>query len=518
MFGTTSTRRKSNVSRTSTIDTQLSRGSFDDRRGRSVSPLEGLPEGGARGLGIPLAAQGQSELDLNERLDLARKNSRTMAAMSPVNGRLGAKSVSELRSQVEVQSVEIDRTSSKLGAKSVADLRLVDSVMSEAEQDVRKACKSSRAGFAIRKVLRLVRSGSPTPLSPTAPLRVRNKTPSPTRALYPDKTPRALPDPIAIPPNPYTDRSAGAKLPHHTPSLDGVLASSLPVPPSLNRGLPVSDPIALSPIQHSTSVVDAALAVHASPLLASPRQLPNAPIQPTTYGPTAPLSPRPHGPRSPVPKSIGTLNGIGSARTKLRVVSGNGRRVSVGRETIPLKGMEESESQTNPTAPMLSKRQHSEDQITPRKRSPTRSPLQPRLDDQEANTADPSKALSGSLKRNQRRTSGHNTPRKASGGRRVSAGTLSITSQHTGTSVGDGSLAVVDHPSTVAAVEASKKKVADSRAAVKRLKADIQVLRKQLGGEVARTPSTYSNGSLPRSPHRRNIHVSCLLYHVLVRS
>lgn len=107
--------------------------------------MDGLPEEGAKGLAAPLlgvkaADLGQSELDLNERLNLARKNSRTMAAMSPPNSRLGAKSVSELRSQVETRSELVEKRDSKLAAKSIAELRRHDTAMdSEAEAAVRQA-------------------------------------------------------------------------------------------------------------------------------------------------------------------------------------------------------------------------------------------------------------------------------------------------------------------------------------------------------------------------------------------
>lgn len=344
---------------------------------------------------------------------------------------------------------------------------------------------------------------------------MRNKTPSPTRVLEQNNRSKPLPEPIAISSNPRASLEGMPASSHrHTASLDGIVASSLPRPPTITSAPPSLDPIALSPIQQMTSIVDAALAVHMSPVPTSPRQLPNPPTQQSSSGITAPLSPRPHGPRSPVPKAVTTLNTLGSARTRLRIVSGNGRRVSVDRETVPLKGADENDLPKDlvdiATPMMISKRQHSEDQLTPRKRSPTRSPLQPRLDDQESRPSDAARGPSNGLKKTQsRRTSGHNTPRKISGGRRASAGTLSVASQHTGTSVSEPPTPVIDHPSTIAAVESSKRRLTDSRAAMKRLKADVQSMRKQLGGE-ARTPSTYSQGSLPRSPHRRTLNVSII--------
>jgi hypothetical protein len=79
---------------------------------------------------------GQSEVDLNDRLDLARKNSKTIAAFSPPTaaGRLAAKSVTELRTRVEV---------SVLHARSVGDLkeRVEEEGIAEAEQALQVACE-----------------------------------------------------------------------------------------------------------------------------------------------------------------------------------------------------------------------------------------------------------------------------------------------------------------------------------------------------------------------------------------
>ena len=50
----------------------------------------------------------------------------------------------------------------------------------------------------------------------------------------------------------------------------------------------------------------------------------------------------------------------------------------------------------------------------------------------------------------------------------------------------------------------------ESRAMVKRLKSDIQNLRKQLSKDAVSKSGAWAdrNGSLPRSPQRRDIHVS----------
>ena len=119
MFGGSSTKKsKSVLSRTSTMETS-SRLSVDEcvtssqeaskhLSCHSSSPSEpglrdelvaGMPyeNDGGRGMG-------QSEVDLNERLTLARKNSKSMAALVPKPSgarRLGSRSVAELRSQVE---------------------------------------------------------------------------------------------------------------------------------------------------------------------------------------------------------------------------------------------------------------------------------------------------------------------------------------------------------------------------------------------------------------------------------
>jgi hypothetical protein len=362
--------------------------------------------------------------------------------------------------------------------------------------------------------LMTVRTASPTPMppvSPTAPLRIRNKTPSPTRGLS-QGTPKDLPQPIVIPPNPHTIRSIDVVIDsQNTPKMAERLASDMP---ALRTEAPVMsgiDSATLSPIAQIKSTIDAAMPVEGN-AVSSPRHLPTPPLAVSADGyAVAPLSPRPQGPRGPVARAQTLGTNIGSARTKLRVVSGNGRRVSTGRETIPLKGGEENEAapQDTPTI-LLSKRQHSEDAFSPRKRSPTRSPLALRADDQEVRVAEPLRIPSGGARKPQsRRTSGHNTPRKGSiNHRRVSAGTASLISQNTGTSVTE--VGATEHRNAMSAIDSTRRNIDESRASVKRLKAEVQGLRKQLvsGVENARPSSTYSNSSLPRSPHRRNINVS----------
>ena len=132
MFGTSSTRKtKSVLSRTSTMET-TSRLSIEEcttssqegskRLSRqSSSPSEpemrdelivGAPyeTAGSRGME-------QSEVDLNERLNLARKNSKSMAALVPKPSgarRLGSRSVAELRSQVEERRMKAEEGESIL--------------------------------------------------------------------------------------------------------------------------------------------------------------------------------------------------------------------------------------------------------------------------------------------------------------------------------------------------------------------------------------------------------------------
>lgn len=96
-----------------------------------------------------------------------------------------------------------------------------------------------------------------------------------------------------------------------------------------------------------------------SPRLRGPR-----PLQPT--GESLPTEAHP-SPRTPVNPRYPPL-GAGHA---LRVVSGGGRRISPNRTAIPLR------DGTSPRR-VSNKRQHSDDLLQPRKRSDSRSPLQPR--------------------------------------------------------------------------------------------------------------------------------------------
>jgi hypothetical protein len=360
-----------------------------------------------------------------------------------------------------------------------------------------------------------VRSGSPTPLSPTAPLQVRNRSPSPAKALSASATPRPLPHTNQIPSNPRTNGENEAMSPYsHSPSVEQVLSTSIPslLPKQLPR---LPDARAMSPVQQVISSVDAILADSTSDVFTSPHSVASSSTRSSAFLTTAPLSPRLHGPRGPVPRQQPSPKpAIGAAHTKLRIVSGNGRRVSIGRETVPLKGGSDAgtpDPESTPTI-FLSKRQHSEDHLSPRKRSPTRSPLGPR-DEQVSTVPEPLRVPSDSLKKpSSARLSGHTTPRKNSGQyRRVSASTVSLVSQNTGTSAAESIVTPTQvgmgHQTALSAVDSAKRRIAEGRSGVKRLKIEIHSLRKQLNADVAR-PASYSQSSLPRSPHRRNINVS----------
>ncbi|KAK4685638.1 hypothetical protein P7C73_g4506, partial [Tremellales sp. Uapishka_1] len=459
MIGTTSSKRtKSTVSRSSTIETnrysvEMKSSSSHETNKRlsreSTSPSVNMSEeeedlvAGSPYKTASAGNMGQSEVDLNARLNLARKNSKSVTqVLSPVKspGRLGVSSIAEMRARVEER----------------AD-------MNAAEASLRAA---------------LVSGGSP--LTPTAPLRIRNKSPSPTRAFgsLSQETPR-----------PPVMELISPKTTVPTP-----LSSTAPLH---IRRIPTLGQSILSPKTDAAEIY-----------MTSPRQLPSPPPRP----PSAPLSPRPQGPRGPAPRSQIPALSLGSNHTRLRIVSGGRRRVSVGRETIPLKGGE-NESPTahsgTPTIVIATKRQHSSDQLSPRKRSPSRSPLQPRDGtDPSQIMPDPLKVPSLSKKPTHRRTSGQATPRKISGPltpRRASQST--IESNHSADIVDN--ILLTEHAHIIAATEATKRKIAESRTAAKRLKSEVHNLRKHVGRESSgkdRAARLERAPSLPRSPQSRNIY------------
>jgi hypothetical protein len=83
-----------------------------------------------------------------------------------------------------------------------------------------------------------------------------------------------------------------------------------------------------------------------------------------------------HLPNPPTMSHSTPTSNLGSSHTRLRVVSGRGRRVSANRETAPLKeNMEDAEPRTSPLG---YKRMHSTEDMAPRKRSYDRVPLRSR--------------------------------------------------------------------------------------------------------------------------------------------
>ncbi|EIW66895.1 hypothetical protein M231_05581 [Tremella mesenterica] len=419
-FGTNSTRRTKSSSTSRSSD----RSSFS----RRVAGNDDVVSNGPYQLHT-----NPSEVDLEARLNLARNNSRSMATLADP-GVMATREAAKKRISVEgrqwtgeLENAEPLLTTSPMEAERGRPLERDTSPLSvEPTSDtagpastgfvelLRQQIEAREAETRAGLVRTLDRTGSPEPLPVTAPLRIRNKTPSPTRPL-------------------------------RTPAGD----------------------------------------VFTSPRLASPPAAAHRPLSPLA----GPRSPPPRGPRTPNPlrsnaagsstqphpKILPMLDpvrtpGLGSGHTKLRVVSGNGRRVSPGRETMPLK--DETPLATVPVH-AVPKRQHSEDQLQPRKRSPPRTPL--------------------ASKENSPRVGVLNSHRRSSGPR--SAGPLTTPRLISGSTVASET----EYMDTSAAIEAARQRVAESHAVVKRLKADVQSLRKITNGRMDRTPS------LPRSPHRRDI-------------
>lgn len=399
MFSTVASKRSKALSRSTTgTSSRLSTSSDEKRLSRmSFSPESSGDEKTPVRTGSPYkpsTMNGQSEVDLNERLNLARRNSKSMAALSP-------------------------RSSKRVAQRSMGELR-----NRGASHDVMDSIEDQLFGGAPPIGDPLVH-----PIYPrTAPLQVRNKSPSPTKAM-------------AI----------------HTPELPMIPITS---PLNLRDGLARSyTPTPTSP----------------SPL--SPRG-----TRGTLIGPRSPgLGSRaglPQGPRSPGPRPIPIAQptAIGSAHTRLRVVSGNGRRVSVGRETIPLKGgspdpPRASSALDHSTPIMLAKRQHSEDHLTPRKRSPTRSPLEPRISEP-GQVAEPLRIPSAGKKSprkspiglgsapGSRRSSGARTPRHLTPRKVSTASIVSTATVTSNTTVVPGmNVLPKDHADVGSAIDAATRKV-----------------------------------------------------------
>lgn len=149
---------------------------------------------------------------------------------------------------------------------------------------------------------------------------------------------------------------------------------------------------------------------------------------------TGPLS-------SSVPITPAKYPGLGSSHTRLRLVSGGGRKVSPGRETVPLRG------DVSPQPRRVSaKRQHSEDYLQqPRKRSDSRSPLHP-VDIGQVVDHSPVPTLGLSIKRG--------TPTKLSNGI-----TTPVRGNSLRSSISEKERVEYTHSDAVSAIEAARQKV-----------------------------------------------------------
>ncbi|ORX38894.1 hypothetical protein BD324DRAFT_296964 [Kockovaella imperatae] len=486
-FGTSSSRRsKSVMSRSSTQSSGAHRHtqSLGSALGSDGLPLKRTPSSQSQTsqsrLGAPYGSNdpslGQSEIDLNERLNLARKNSKSMAALSPKPSlRLAAKSVGELRHRHD-QTQDLKRRHSSNLDRAI-----------EAESALREAIRSGSPSPLSPS------SGPQTPLSPTAPLRTR-KTPSPSRALSED-TPK---------PKRVVDG-----LFESTPTLDAIIAATVMSPQASGQGTSGHIRSAATHEHISSASVSSHLRSPESyePIRSPPLdRMTSPPPRPASI--PIPASPRPMGPRSPTMRNTPAVYpGLGSGHTSLRVVSGNGRKVTPGRTTLPLKE-DDSPLRGRTVSGTSVKRQHSADQMSPRKRSPSKSPLDHA--DRVDIVPDPLPVPPLSAKKSvSRKTPTRNDSRRSSGPltpmRRVSsAGSGSITSQK----LNPNNEVTAEHPHAPAAVDATRRNIHDARAASKKLRAEIHTLRKMLRNDPMTPIPTWvadRNASLPRSPHRRNI-------------
>jgi hypothetical protein len=288
----------------------------------------------------------RSEVDLNERLNLARKNSNILAyspakpPRSPMNGLIPVNTTMPSRGDSGSKSPGPRLNGhSDLGDNEdtpIARRQPVDGDSTDALREASEFIEYGRSDSAVR-------CGSPVS-SATAPLRIRNKTPSPVRTDTP-----------------------------LSPRLNGPRSPIGPRGPSLRNGRspsPVHSPVA-QPLAIPTRTMTAQVTTYTSTTLSS-----SVPITPAKYP------------------------GLGSSHTRLRLVSGGGRKVSPGRETVPLRDNPSPQPRR-----VSAKRQHSEDHLQqPRKRSDSRSPLHP-VD--LGQVVDPSPIPSLSIKRG--------TPTKLSG-------------------------------------------------------------------------------------------------------
>ena len=431
-FGSNSTKRsKSGMSRSSTQSSNARRHStsLGSALGHDSMRLERIPSAQSEAEDRPTApyrhdpAMGQSEIDLNERLNLARKNSKSVAALSPGPSlRLGAKSVGELRHQ-QTKSADLRRRHSNVEQAIEAEAALRDAMRAGSPSPLSPT------------------SGPQTPLSPTAPLRIR-KTPSPSKGMTSDDTPKA--------------KGIGIGLYDSTPTLDAMIAATaMSAPPTLD----IPPRHLRSPASHEimSTLTSGHLRSPAShePIRSPPLDRMSSPPPRPTSAPI-PSSPRPLGPRSPTLRGTPVYPGLGSGHTSLRVVSGNGRKITPGRATMPLRDDLPRGREVSGTSV---KRQHSADQLSPRKRSPSRSPLD-RSGDVPDKMPDPLPVPMLTPKKSSTRKTPTRTDSQRSSGpltpmRRVSsAGSNSVTSQTTSKTEGKA-----DHPHAPAAIDSTRHNV-----------------------------------------------------------
>lgn len=339
MFSTAGSKRGSKyaMSRSSSMETSLySTDGHEEKEAskKKFSKISLSPDPHSLIAGAPYAAETdnirQSEIDLNQRLDAAKKNGQSTTLSSGTAPKLN-----------------------KLGNRSVTELR------------------RSNEGIAERHIsCRTTGTNSPIPPSSpsksSSPLRIRNATP-PKHPASPDTdtTPQArLPPPIIT--SPVTAPLNIRKTPSRAQTI-----SSEHVVTSPSRATSPAPSVAIAPTYYLPS----------DPSLTSKPSLSHKPSTSRPGGPRGPV------PRSPLPTiktqlpstAITSSSTAGSRHTGLRIVSGNGRRISLNRETVPLKGEEENDPfvTNTPSIPSTAKRQHSVESLSPRKRSPSlgKSPL-----------------------------------------------------------------------------------------------------------------------------------------------
>ncbi|WVN91089.1 uncharacterized protein L203_106336 [Cryptococcus depauperatus CBS 7841] len=481
MFSTTSSKRgsRAGMSRSSTLDASIYSASVDAHE-ENVKEKEKEPKKRFSKMSISLdpgliagapysSGEGetkQNETELNQLLDMGRKNSQTTSVMlsSPKSG-----------------------AGHRLGAKSVADLRKEHEGLVLAERPISSAATTN--------------STPPLPSKSSALSPVRRKTPRYDKIFNPpaDSTPQA--------------QQSSAMVSETTP---------MTAPLNIRK-----TPSRVQTIRSEASSIITSNGKPGSSMLTSQPSL-SRPIGPR--GPSIKSS-KPTASSMTNVESAGRTPGadysLGSAHTRLRIVSGHGRRVSLNRETMPLKGEDENNpsSASSPTANTAPKRQHSAECLSPRKRSPSinRSPL-----------GEPT--VSSVTVRQARRTSGRGTTttRKTSGplmkARTVSASHNSInsvasvdTTNTVGTvdSCGTGEslngiarggedVEMKEFEDLLSALDASLKKIHDARGSTKRLRSEMSSLRKQITRDAIKSKDSLGvrmerNGSLPRSPVKRNI-------------